>query len=141
MTKTEAAQILAILKAAYPNSYRNMTVDEANGTATVWSIHFSKIPVKVVYIAINKWISKNQFPPSIGEIRGQISGLYWEVWHILDENKNYNTLSAEQVREYEEIFEVASSIRRGSFGELPISELSENSKLLFIGDGGVKNDE
>jgi len=36
MTKKEAATILAILKAAYPNSYKGMTQEEAMGTVSVF---------------------------------------------------------------------------------------------------------
>lgn len=79
MTQKEAAQILAILKAAYPNSYRGMTKEEAVGTVNVWATQFINIPVNVVMIAVNKLISTNTFPPSIGEVKEKIRSLYFEA--------------------------------------------------------------
>ena len=87
MTQKEATQILAILKAAYPNSYKGMTKEEAIGTVNVWATQFINIPVNVVMIAINKLISTNTFPPSIGEVKEKIRGLYWEVWEQLEAHK------------------------------------------------------
>jgi hypothetical protein len=79
MTQKEATQILAILKAAYPNSYRGMSKEEAVGTVNVWATQFINIPVSVVNIAINKLISTNTFPPSIGEVKEKIRSLYFEA--------------------------------------------------------------
>lgn len=79
MTQKEATQILAILKAAYPNSYRGMTKEEAVGTVNVWATQFINIPVNVVMIAVNKLISTNTFPPSIGEVKEKIRSLYFEA--------------------------------------------------------------
>lgn len=79
MTQKEATQILAILKAAYPNSYRGMTKDEAVGTVNVWATQFVDMPVNVVMIAVNKLISTNTFPPSIGEVKEKIRSLYFEA--------------------------------------------------------------
>ena len=83
MTQKEATQILAILKAAYPNSYRNMTKDEAIGTVNVWATQFVDIPAQIVMIAINKLISTNTFPPSICEVKSKIRGLYYEALEML----------------------------------------------------------
>lgn len=87
MTQKEATQILAILKAAYPNSYKGMTKEEAIGTVNVWATQFINMPASVVMIAVNKLISTNTFPPSIGEVKEKIRGLYWEAWHALDNHR------------------------------------------------------
>lgn len=79
MTQKEATQILAILKAAYPNSYRGMSKEEAIGTVNVWATQFVDMPVSVVMIAVNKLISTNTFPPSIGEVKEKIRSLYYEA--------------------------------------------------------------
>lgn len=83
MTRTETIKVLAILKAAYPNSYKGMTKDEANGTVNVWATQFINIPASVVMIAVNKLISTNTFPPSIGEVKEKIRGLYYEAMQEL----------------------------------------------------------
>lgn len=41
MTREDTIKVLAILKAAYPASYRNMSRDEANGTVMIWATQFA----------------------------------------------------------------------------------------------------
>ena len=79
MNKSEAVQILAILKAAYPNSYRGMTKEDARATAAVWAMQFADMPVEVVMMAVNKAISTNEFPPSIAEVKKKLHALHWEA--------------------------------------------------------------
>lgn len=88
MNKTETAQILAILKAAYPNSYKNLTAEDAKATVNVWAAQFASMPVGVVMIAVNKLISTNVFPPTITEVKGRMRTLYWEAMEMVDQH-NY----------------------------------------------------
>ena len=83
MNKTEALQILAILKAAYPNSYKGLSKEEALSTAMVWSIQFVDMPAEVVMMAVNKAISSSPFPPSVSEVKKKIGELYWEAEHAV----------------------------------------------------------
>lgn len=87
MTRDEAIKILAVLKAAYPNSYKGMTKDEANGVVNVWATQFVSFPYLVVSLAINKLISTNTFPPSISEVKDKIQALHSEARSMLDNHK------------------------------------------------------
>lgn len=133
MTREETIKVLAILKAAYPNSYRNMTKEEANGTVAVWAMQFADVPAEVVLIAINKLISTSPFPPAICEVKKKIGGMYWEAWHILDNNKNYKTLTEDQEALYQKIFAVAEKLRNRGDCEPTLVELTQgiNSKFLL----------
>lgn len=79
MTREETVQVLSILKAAYPNAYNGMTKQEANGVIALWTIQFSKIPLQIVMIAINKLIATSKFPPAISEVKEKLSSLYFEA--------------------------------------------------------------
>lgn len=112
MTKTETAQILAILKAAYPNSYKNLTADDAAATVNVWAAQFAKMPVGVVMIAVNKLISTNTFPPTIKEVKERIRGLYWEAWEMIDRhNRGFVKLDAKTLETTKEILKVVEPMR------------------------------
>lgn len=87
MTREEAIKMLSILKAAYPNSYKGMTKDEANGTINIWAMQFSNMPFNIVAIAVNKLISTNTFPPSINEVKEKIRSLYWEAWTLRQQHE------------------------------------------------------
>lgn len=84
MNKKEAATILAILKAAYPNSYRNMTQEEAMGTISVWAVQFADMPADIVLMAVHKAISSSPFPPAISEVKAKLSAMHWEASGLLN---------------------------------------------------------
>lgn len=135
MTREETIKVLAILKSAYPNSYKNMSEEEANGTVTIWAVQFTDIPVDLVMIAINKIISNSPFPPAISEVKEKIKSLYWEVWEILNCNKIIRTLTDEQEVKYRKLFDILGSIRNDSNTEPTIRELVEGgnyNNLKFL---------
>ena len=134
MTREETIKILAILKAAYPNSYKNMTKEEASGTVTVWAMQFANTPAEIVMIAVNKLISTSPFPPAICEVKKKISGLYWESWEALRMNKEYKTLTPEQEAIYQKIHDVAASLRNQGDTEPSLQEMIEgSSRQLLLG--------
>ena len=79
MTREDTIKVLAILKAAYPASYRNITRDEANGIVMIWATQFANDPAEVVIMAIQKLIATSTFPPTISEVKSKMRGLYWEA--------------------------------------------------------------
>ena len=87
MTREETIKLLSILKAAYPNSYKGMTKEEASGTIAVWSMQFADIPANIMLIAVNKLISTSPFPPAISEVREKLRGLYYEATNMLSEHE------------------------------------------------------
>lgn len=93
MTKEETVQILSLLKAAYPNAYKGMTKQEANGVISVWATQFISTPVEVVLIAVNKLIATNSFPPSISEVKNKMSDIYWECVGTLASDNLSNALT------------------------------------------------
>lgn len=132
MTREETIKILAILKAAYPNSYKNMTKEEASGTVTVWAMQFARIPAEIVMIAVNKLISTSPFPPAICEVKNKISGLYWESYEVLTEHKKYNTLTPDQERLYQQIFDIAGEFRSNPNTEPSLIELTQGASSQFL---------
>ena len=121
MTRQEAIKILSVLKAAYPNSYRGLTKEEANGTVNIWAIQFGNIPYDVVSIAVNKLISVNTFPPSIAEVKEKIRGLYWEALGALPYKEgglygnNDKELPPETIKLLKDIIRVVEPMRSGQF--------------------------
>lgn len=141
MTQKEATQILAILKAAYPNSYRGMTKDEAVGTINVWATQFFNIPVNVVMIAVNKLISTNTFPPSIGEVKEKIRGLYFEALGELPKQhgglyaNNTAELPPERIELLKEIVRVTEPMRTRITIEPSLNELLGSFEQNYLASG------
>lgn len=74
MNKTDTLAILGVLKAAYPNFYKDMRRSEADGIVSLWSEMFKDEPVELVAMAVKAHIAtdKKGFPPHIGAIKDSI---------------------------------------------------------------------
>ena len=75
MNRLETADILAVLKAAYPQFYNGLSPKEANKIVDLWAEMFKDEPVMVVAVAVKAMIASrtNTFPPNIGEVKEQIT--------------------------------------------------------------------
>lgn len=141
MTQKEATQILAILKAAYPNSYRGMTKEEAIGTVNVWATQFINMPASVVMIAVNKLISTNTFPPSIGEVKEKIRSLYFEAMGELPYQhgglyiNNTDELPPERIALLKEIIRVTEPMRTQIKIEPSLTDLLDGYEANYLPNG------
>ncbi len=77
MNTTETAKILAVLRAAYPNFYKDMSRADVDAIVRLWAEMFSDEPYQLVATAVKALIasSPNPFPPVIGEIKEQLQKL------------------------------------------------------------------
>lgn len=136
MTKKEALQILAILKAAYPSSYNGMTKEEATGTVAVWCMQFADTPAEIVMMAIHKLISTNKFPPSISEVKGKISSIHHEAAEMLYSNLG-EFISDKERKQYEQIYNLTRNFKLAKMAEPPLHQLmfGADGQPLQIGSG------
>lgn len=123
MTREETIKVLAILKAAYPNSYKGMTREEAQGTVTIWSMQFASFPVEVVLLAINKIISSSTFPPAISEVKEKMRGMYWELWALLHDGEKYGGLEETQRVQYQRMLDAIEPLRGSPNNEPAIRDV------------------
>ena len=110
MTKEETTVILAAITAAYPNAYKNMSAEEARAVVTVWAIQFHEMPADIVFMAVNKAIATSKFPPTIAEVKQKISGIYWEAYGHMNENR-FAKLPEKEERAYRRIMEATQGAK------------------------------
>lgn len=132
MTREETIKVLVILKAAYPNSYKGMTREEAQGTVSVWAMQFAAFPVEVVLLAINKIIASSTFPPTISEVKEKMRGMYWELWGILKTNEVQDTLTDLQVKRYQSMLAAIEPLRASANNEPAISDIMVAYNQYYI---------
>ena len=74
MTTEDTIQMFAILKAAYPNFYKGMSRQDAEGILNLWQSMFAEDPAEVVASAVKAHIASDTkgFPPHIGAIKEAI---------------------------------------------------------------------
>jgi len=113
MNRKESAQVIAILKASYPNFYKNLTKEDAQGIVSVWSIQFANVPADIVLMALNKAIDNCNYPPSIAEVKKKIESVYWEAYEKIERNYRFKNLSDEELATYKRICKATEKYKFG----------------------------
>ena len=74
MTREDTLDLLSVLKAAYPNFYRDMTRKDADHVVALWFEMFMDEPTELVALAVKRHIATDTkgFPPTIGVIKDAI---------------------------------------------------------------------
>lgn len=74
MTRDDTLDLLSVLKAAYPNFYKDMTRRDADNVIDLWHEMFKDEPAELVALAVKRHIAtdKKGFPPHIGSIKDAI---------------------------------------------------------------------
>lgn len=95
MIKSDAASVLMILRAAYPQFYSGITQVDANEIMNLWYDMFADYDVNIVKHALQKLLKvHNRFPPTIADVEQQIQELISvskneptneELWQMLRE--------------------------------------------------------
>lgn len=122
MTKDDTIKVLALLKAAYPASYKDMTKQEAYGTIGVWAMQFSTVPVDIVMMAVQKLIAKSKFPPTIAEVKGTLESIHWEAYSALTSTAT-EFLTEEARAQYKKIMEATDSYKYGKYYEPSLAQM------------------
>ena len=135
MTQTEAAHVLAILKAAYPHSYNGMSKQEAMGTIAVWCIQFADIPVDIILAALQKAISECKFPPSVADVKSKITALHFEAYDVVNYDFNRRNMPAELYQQYERIYEATKQYKVPGMASPTLQQMLANRNMLMLGEG------
>ena len=136
MTREETTKILAVLKAAYPNSYKNMSQKEALGTVAVWHMQFADMPVDIVMMAIQKMISCSKFPPSISEVKQKIQSIHWEAYEFLSNCIMRDMISEDEKKQYQRIYDATKGYKMDRMAEPSLSQmLPGGDRGLYLNSG------
>ncbi len=78
MTSKETKAVLALMKAAYPNFYKDLPLEDLRAVVNLWQKQFEDYDGMTVLSAVNTLVSSRAegFPPTIGAVKQQIMKLY-----------------------------------------------------------------
>ena len=136
MTRQETLAILAMLKAAYPASYKGMTKEDANGAVSTWQEQFEGMPFYIVRLAVNRLIAKNKFSPAISEVRREIKALHCEALGQLLEHRELHNLDDKTVKNLERFIELTAYMNSDRVPDMSVTRLLNSSPQnnLIAGD-------
>ncbi len=86
MTREETKALMAILKAAYPNFYKDISKEEAKAAVDLWATMFSDTPAMLVIEAVKSLICTLKYPPTIADVKEKI--------HLLTQPQGMSELEA-----------------------------------------------
>ncbi len=74
MTKQEAMGVLAVIRAAYPEFYRNISRQDANDAVDLWASLFAEDDPHLVAEAVKAFIAADErgYPPVPGQIKAKM---------------------------------------------------------------------
>ena len=90
MTREEAAKFLAIVKVAYPTSYKDMDKTMAEATVNMWHSTFPDVPYLIMEMAFDKYRKANKFAPTVADIYECLSCIYNKAFMDLLMARNMN---------------------------------------------------
>ena len=127
MDKYEATCLLALVKLAYPSSYKDLDQRGVDATANMWAMSFPDVPYPVMEQAFNSLRMKLKFPPTVAEMAEEIGHLHYETARLGDIQRHIG--NHEAARRY---YALSDSISR--FKNWPNIENTNISHMLIGGD-------
>lgn len=131
MDNYEATKLLAMVKIAYPNSYKGMDNESLMATVNMWAMSFPDVPYQIMEQAFNSLRMKLKFPPAVAEMAEEIGHLHYEMEELGNIQRQIG--NQEGARRY---YALSDSIRR--FKDWPCIETTYGATMLIGGDSDVR---
>lgn len=121
MNKKEATKLLALIKIAYPTSYRG--VDEATTIATInmWQMSFPDVPYPIMEQAFNHFRMISKFPPTVAEMVEELKQIHLHATECALVHKTLG--NEEEVRRYRAIMDLTLRYKDSSNLGLQLSSI------------------
>ena len=78
MTLEESAKLLAMVKLAYPHSYKGIDNDAIVATVNMWYRAFKDTPYRIIEVALDHFVRGSKFPPTIADVIEELQGMSYE---------------------------------------------------------------
>lgn len=80
MTLEESIKLLALIKLAYPNSYKDIDKDTQLATVNMWQRAFNTVPFAIMEMALDHFVKASKFPPTIADMCDELKSIYFEAF-------------------------------------------------------------
>jgi hypothetical protein len=107
MTLEESIKLLALIKLAYPNSYKDIDKDTQLATVKMWQRAFDTVPLAIMELGLDHFVKASKFPPTIADMYDELRGIHYEalenVMTLEDgERRNLNKRIMQQTERFTE---------------------------------------
>lgn len=136
MNRTEAIKFLAMVKVAYPNSYKDMDRESKQATVNMWQMSFPNTPFAIVSMAFDNFRRRSTFPPTVAEINKELASLYYKAMEEANTHKWLGNEDGFSKCRYimQCTVEFKENKTRINYGEITPKMISERDVFLLGGD-------
>ena len=79
MTLEESIKLLALIKLAYPNSYKDIDKNTQLATVNMWQRNFDSVPFNIMEMALDHFVKNSKFPPTIADVCEELRSIHFEA--------------------------------------------------------------
>ena len=79
MTLEESIKLLALIKLAYPNSYKDIDKDTQLATINMWQRAFENVSFTIMELALDHFVKASKFPPTIADMCEELRNTHYEA--------------------------------------------------------------
>ena len=138
MTRQETLKFLAMVKVAYPSSYRDADKETLLATVNMWQSTFSDLPYPIMEAAFDAFRKRSKFPPTVAEIYDELARIHTAAWYDLNEASMFE--DDEKFKKALCIMEITEAyIKRRKTTSLPYTALNAaivaRSSAASLGEG------
>lgn len=136
MDRKEAIKFLAVVKVAYPSSYKDLDEESAEATINMWQQSFSDTPFGIISMAFDNFRRRSKFAPTVAEINEELSNLYYKAMEDASTHKFMG--NEDGVIKCRFIMQCTVGFRKNetriNYGEVTPKMISERTPYLLGGD-------
>lgn len=79
MTREETMKFLALIKVAYPSTYKDMDRENKLATVNMWQTSFPNVPYKIMELAFDHFMKTSKFSPTVADMFEMLHRLYYRA--------------------------------------------------------------
>lgn len=114
MNKQETIQLLALIKLAYPEAYRDMDQASKQATVNMWASSFADVPYPIMEQAFNHHRMTSKFAPKFAEMVEELKHIHLKATECALVNKTLG--NEDEVRRYKAIMDCTYRFKDSDIG-------------------------
>lgn len=121
MNREESIKLLALIKVAYPNAYKDMDKETKLATVNMWLTTFPSVPYQIMVMAFERFRMVSKFPPTVADMAEELVNVHYQALegamdaHALGDKDSLDL--------YSKIMRITEPYKSGSYKDAPMMHL------------------
>lgn len=121
MNREESIKLLALIKVAYPNAYKDMDKETKLATVNMWQTTFPNVPYSIMVMAFERFRMVSKFPPTVADMAEELVNVHYQA---LEGAMDAHSLGdKDSIDLYSKIMRITEPYKSGSYKDAPMMNL------------------